>query len=56
MVRKSSKPDEPGHKVSETAMSKFGLGAREFDRMLNVARTPADPRRLRAAGPGTSYL
>jgi magnesium chelatase family protein len=43
VVRKFSKPDEAGHKLLETAIIKFGLSARAYDRLLKVARTIADP-------------
>jgi len=42
VVRKFSKPDEAGHKLLETAINKFGLSARAYDRILKVARTIAD--------------
>jgi magnesium chelatase family protein len=42
VVRKFSRPDEAGHKLLETAISKFGLSARAYDRILKVARTIAD--------------
>ncbi|MGH7900911.1 MAG: YifB family Mg chelatase-like AAA ATPase [Thermodesulfobacteriota bacterium] len=42
MVRKLSRPDEAGHKLLETAINKFGLSARAYDRILKVARTIAD--------------
>jgi magnesium chelatase family protein len=42
IVRKSSKPDEAGNKLLETAINKFGLSARAYDRILKVARTISD--------------
>ncbi len=42
VVRKFSKPDEAGHKLSKTAINKFGLSARAYDRILKVAQTIAD--------------
>jgi magnesium chelatase family protein len=42
IVRKFSKPDEAGHRLLETAINKFGLSARAYDRILKVARTIAD--------------
>jgi magnesium chelatase family protein len=42
VVRKFSKPDESGHKLLETAINKFGLSARVYDRILKVARTISD--------------
>jgi magnesium chelatase family protein len=42
VVRKFSKPDETGHKLLETAINKFGLSARAYDRILKVGRTIAD--------------
>ena len=42
VVRKFSKPDEAGNKLGETAITKFGLSARAYDRILKVARTIAD--------------
>lgn len=42
VVRKFSKPDEAGHKLSKTAINKFGLSARAYDRILKVGRTIAD--------------
>ena len=33
---------QSGHKLLETAMNKFGLSARAYDRILGVARTLAD--------------
>ncbi|MGB7293417.1 MAG: ATP-binding protein [Thermodesulfobacteriota bacterium] len=42
VVRKYSKPDESGHKLLETAINKFGLSARAYDRILKAARTIAD--------------
>ena len=42
MVRKFSKPDEAGNKLLETAINKFGLSARAYDRILKVARIISD--------------
>jgi magnesium chelatase family protein len=42
VVRKLSKPAESGHKLLETAINKFGLSARAYDRILKVAPTIAD--------------
>ena len=42
VVRNFSKPDEAGHKLLETAINRFGLSARAYDRILKVACTIAD--------------
>jgi magnesium chelatase family protein len=42
VVRKFSKPDEAGHKLLETAINKFGLSARAYNRILKVGRTISD--------------
>jgi magnesium chelatase family protein len=42
VVRKFSTPDEAGHRLLETAIYKFGLNARAYDRILKVGRTIAD--------------
>jgi magnesium chelatase family protein len=40
-VRKFSKPDEAGRELLETAINKFGLSDRAYDRILKVGRTIA---------------
>jgi predicted ATPase with chaperone activity len=42
IVRKLSKPGEAECNLSETAISKFGLSAWVYDRILKVGRTIAD--------------
>ena len=42
VMRKFSWSDESGHKLPETAINKFGLSARAYDRILKVGRTIAD--------------
>lgn len=41
-LRKYSKPDEAGLQLIKTAMNKYNLSARAYDRILKVARTIAD--------------
>ncbi|MFA9389317.1 MAG: YifB family Mg chelatase-like AAA ATPase [Prolixibacteraceae bacterium] len=42
LLRAHSQPDEAGAQILKTAMEKFGLSARAYDRILKVARTIAD--------------
>lgn len=42
LLRTYSQPDEAGAQILKTAMEKFGLSARAYDRILKVARTIAD--------------
>lgn len=42
LLRTHSQPDETGSQILKTAMEKFGLSARAYDRILKVARTIAD--------------
>ena len=42
MINKYARPDEEGMKRLETAMNRFDLSARAYDRILKVARTIAD--------------
>jgi magnesium chelatase family protein len=42
VVKKFPKPDEGGHKLLETAINKFGLSARAYDRILKVGRIISD--------------
>lgn len=41
-LRKYSKPDETGLQLIKTAMNKYNLSARAYDRILKVSRTIAD--------------
>jgi magnesium chelatase family protein len=41
-LRTHSKPDLAGATILKTAMEKFGLSARAYDRILKVSRTIAD--------------
>lgn len=41
-LRKYSKPDESGLQLIKTAMNKYNLSARAYDRILKVSRTIAD--------------
>ncbi|MBI3783623.1 MAG: ATP-binding protein [Deltaproteobacteria bacterium] len=41
-LRRHCKPDAPAEKLLESAMTKLGLSARAYTRILKVARTIAD--------------
>jgi magnesium chelatase family protein len=41
-IKKHCQIDEPSERLLETAIDKFGLSARAYNRILKVARTIAD--------------
>jgi magnesium chelatase family protein len=52
-LKRSCQIDEEGSRLLETAMTKFGLSARGYTRILKVARTIAD---LEAAHEGAGAI